>query len=236
MSHPLALWSELTTWLKVMTLRRVSLQLFTMPSGKQGSRSFSSVSMCSVVVASLEPGQQRGAETPAHSLQPALPSPAAPHPALSQAPTSGLLNLLDAKLGGGNGSRVMGRGLLSKHEFTALEDRAHSMLGSLPDLRGKARGSRQGQHSTSSVGGQHNSPPAISVCTPPAWPLLCLPMRHTSAPIPTLLLTHQMAPSKQLNLWAAVSSCSQQRFIHSFDRQQIQVCTKPSLFSVLAVW
>lgn len=31
----------------------------------------------------------------------------------------------------------MGRGLFTKHEFTALEDRAHSMLGSLPDLRGK---------------------------------------------------------------------------------------------------
>lgn len=58
--HPHALGHELTTWFKVMTRRRVSLQLFTRPSGKQGSRSFSRVSMCSMVVASLEPGRQRG--------------------------------------------------------------------------------------------------------------------------------------------------------------------------------
>lgn len=51
---------ELTTWFKVMTRSRVSLQLFTRASGKQGSMSFSSVSMCSVVVASREPGRQRG--------------------------------------------------------------------------------------------------------------------------------------------------------------------------------
>lgn len=56
---PFFLCLALTTWFKVMTLSRVSLQLFTRPSGKQGSMSFSSVSMCSVVVASLEPGRQR---------------------------------------------------------------------------------------------------------------------------------------------------------------------------------
>lgn len=118
--HP-ARWlrPELTTWLKVMTLSRVSLQLFTRPSGKQGSRSFSSVSMCSVVVASLEPGG--GGEL---SFQPTLRSrPRLPAlPALRLAPTSRLLNLLDAELGGGNGSRVMGRSLLTKHEFAALDN------------------------------------------------------------------------------------------------------------------
>lgn len=136
-ARPHAPGPELTTWLKVMTRRRVSLQLFTRLSGKQGSRSFSRVSMCSVVVASLEPGGQRAAETPAHSLQQALP-PAA-HSQL-HFPTSRLLDLLDAELGSGHGSRVMGRGLFTKHEFTALEDGAHSMLGSLPDLRGKEGG------------------------------------------------------------------------------------------------
>lgn len=140
---PHALGDELTTWFKVMTRRRVSLQLFTRPSGKQGSRSFSRVSMCSMVVASLEPGRRKAAETPAHCLQLA---PAPPHPLPRRCPTSGLLDLLDAELGGRNGSRVMGRGLFTKHELAALEDGAHPMLGSLPDLRGKKRG--QGRVST----------------------------------------------------------------------------------------
>lgn len=48
-------WAVTSTLFKVIIRSRVSLQLFTRPSGKQGSMSFSIVRMCSVVVASWEP-------------------------------------------------------------------------------------------------------------------------------------------------------------------------------------
>ena len=38
---------------------------------------------------------------------------------------------------------MMRRGLFAKHDLTALEDGAHSMLGSLPDLRARGRGQDQ---------------------------------------------------------------------------------------------
>lgn len=46
----------LTTWLRVMTRRRVSQQDLTDGAGRQGSRSRNKVSTCKVVVASLAPG------------------------------------------------------------------------------------------------------------------------------------------------------------------------------------
>lgn len=109
---------ELTTWFKVMTRSRVSLQLFTRASGKQGSMSFSSVNMCSVVVASREPGRQRGVLVLILLFCPHFPStcPGPDHL------TPRLLNLLDAELGSGDSSRMVGRGLFTKHEITALEN------------------------------------------------------------------------------------------------------------------
>lgn len=100
---------------------------------------------------------------------------------------------------------MMGRGFFTKHELATLEDRAHSMLGSFPDLRGKEKGLGPGQHSTSSFGACHNQSTSIDGM-PPTWPMLCpgLPvrrllswgMRQTSAPIPALPLTQQTALSK----------------------------------------
>lgn len=109
---------ELTTWFKVMTRSRVSQQLFTRASGKQGSMSFSSVSMCSVVVASRAPGRQRGVLVLILLFCPHFPS-TRPGPAHL---TSRLLNLLDAEISSRYSSRMVGRGLFTKHEVTALEN------------------------------------------------------------------------------------------------------------------
>lgn len=80
--------------------------------------SFSSVSMCSVVVASLEPGKQRGALVLILLYCPHF-APTCPGPGYL---TSRLLNLLNAELGSGDSSRMVSGGLLTKHEVTALKN------------------------------------------------------------------------------------------------------------------
>lgn len=91
-------------------------------------------------------------------------------------PTSRLLNLLDTELGGGNGSRMMGRGLFTKHELTALEDRAHSVLRSLPDLRAR-QGGRARSAFNQRLGWLAQPPTNKADRTPATQPMLCLGLR-----------------------------------------------------------